>query len=80
MTQNVFEENVCRSGLVSVQGMEKRMWLHRNSVERNTGTFMVEFKADSQSEIMGELRAEFSNNVVKHNKPPTPEVVHSSFE
>lgn len=74
MTRNVFEDNVCRSGLVSVQGMEKQMWLHGNTIERNTGTFMVEFKADSQSEILGELRAEFSNNIIKRNRSPSPEV------
>lgn len=79
MTQNTFEENVCRGGLISVQGMEKRMWLHSNQIEHNTGSFMVEFKADSQSEIMGELRAEFSKNVIKHNKSPSPEVRMSIF-
>ncbi|XP_054261454.1 protein bark beetle-like isoform X2 [Macrosteles quadrilineatus] len=77
MTRNVFEDNVCRSGLVSVQGMEKQMWLHGNTIERNTGTFMVEFKADSQSEILGELRAEFSNNIIKRNRSPSPETPSS---
>ena len=51
LTHSVFEDNICRSGLLTVQGMEKRMWIYRNTIERNSGIFMVEFKADSLSLI-----------------------------
>ncbi|KAL1117916.1 hypothetical protein AAG570_004229, partial [Ranatra chinensis] len=73
----LFEENVCRNGLLSVQGMEKQIRISNNVIERNTGMFMVEFKADSQSEILGALFAEFVRNSVKRNRLPTKEALSS---
>lgn len=74
ITRNVFEDNICRNGLISLQGMEKRLLISKNIIERNTGTFMLEFKADSQSEIMGDLFAECSENLIKRNRPPSSQV------
>ncbi|XP_046609560.1 protein bark beetle isoform X2 [Neodiprion virginianus] len=67
MSFNVFDTNRCKTGLISIRGMEKRMEIHDNRIEKNSGTYMVEFKADSQSEILGEINAIFYKNEVKRN-------------
>ncbi|XP_031785209.1 protein bark beetle isoform X2 [Nasonia vitripennis] len=67
MSRNRFDGNRCKTGLISVRGMEKRMKIEANKIERNSGSFMVEFKADSQSEIMGDIDARFMFNEVKGN-------------
>lgn len=70
------QRTVCSivDGLISIQGMEKSMRITRNTITDNEGIYMVEFKADSQSEIRGELRAIFFENLVKRNSPPSPQV------
>lgn len=68
LTHNVFEDNQCKSGLISIRGMEKRMRIAYNRILRNTGIYMVEFRADSQSEILGEVDARFYENKVKENQ------------
>jgi hypothetical protein len=68
LTHNVFEDNQCKSGLISIRGMEKRMRIAYNRVLRNAGIYMVEFRADSQSEILGEVDARFYENEVKENR------------
>ncbi|XP_014255547.1 protein bark beetle [Cimex lectularius] len=73
ITNSEFVENICKIGLISIQGMEKRMKISNNIIEKNVGVFMLQFKADSQSEIMGELKAKFVFNSVKKNRAPTPE-------
>lgn len=78
ITRNVFEDNVCKNGLISIQGMEKKLLIAKNTIERNTGNFMIEFKADSQSEIMDHnLDAICTENLIKRNRPPTPETPSS---
>jgi hypothetical protein len=67
MTSNVFDSNLCKAGLISVRGMEKQMKINMNKIEKNTGTFMVEFHIDSQSEILGEVIARFIYNEVRNN-------------
>ncbi|XP_067009482.2 protein bark beetle [Anabrus simplex] len=67
MTRNVFSENRCKTGLMSVRGMEKQMQISHNRIERNTGKYMIQFMADSQSEILGEVQARFMYNEVKNN-------------
>lgn len=62
------------AGLVSISGMEKKLLIKHNTIERNVGTFMIEFKIDSQSEIMGQLPANFIFNVIRLNSPPTADV------
>ncbi|KAJ8673362.1 hypothetical protein QAD02_004624 [Eretmocerus hayati] len=83
MSRNRFDGNRCKSGLISIRGMEKRMKIISNRIERNTGNFMVEFKADSQSEIMGEVDAKFKFNEIKQNSRgtvPTRGAIHQMFD
>jgi len=68
LTHNMFEDNQCKSGLISIKGMEKRMRIAYNRIRRNNGMYMVEFRADSQSEILGEVDARFYQNEVKENQ------------
>lgn len=68
ITKNVFTDNFCKNGLVSIQGMEKKMKVDGNLIERNNGNFMVKFNMDSQSEVMGLVYAVFVYNQVKNNK------------
>lgn len=44
------------------------MRLYRNTILQNTGNYMVEFRAESQSEILGYVRASFRYNLVKQNR------------
>lgn len=74
ISNSYFVENFCRTGLISLQGMEKYIKINENQFERNYGVFLLEFKADSQSEIMGDLRADFLFNRIENNRPPTPDV------
>ncbi|KAK6621229.1 hypothetical protein RUM43_011535 [Polyplax serrata] len=67
MTDNIFTENKCRTGLISFRGMEKFMNINGNTIERNSGSYMVEFRIESQSEILGFVPAAFRENVVKGN-------------
>lgn len=67
VTENLFQDNKCRTGLISFRGMEKQMKVNQNTIERNTGSYMVEFRAESQSEILGFVRASFRYNIVKRN-------------
>ncbi|XP_047509687.1 protein bark beetle isoform X2 [Pieris napi] len=68
LTKNIFTDNICYSGLISVRGMEKKMKIDGNLIERNNGRFMVQFHMDSQSEIMGFVYAVFVYNQVRNNK------------
>ncbi|KAF7992731.1 hypothetical protein HCN44_005075 [Aphidius gifuensis] len=67
MSNNKFNDNKCKHGLISIRGMEKKMKIHNNHIENNNGTFMIEFKIDSQSEIIGEIPAIFNKNYVSKN-------------
>ncbi|XP_054002830.1 protein bark beetle [Hylaeus anthracinus] len=67
VSHNRFEGNRCKTGLISVRGMEKKMRIDNNRISSNTGVYMVEFKADSQSEILGDVDARFFNNEIKRN-------------
>ncbi|XP_045494665.1 protein bark beetle isoform X1 [Colias croceus] len=68
LTKNIFTDNVCRYGLLSIRGMEKKMKIDGNFIERNNGQYMVQFYMDSQSEIMGFVYAVFVYNQLKNNK------------
>jgi len=68
MTNNKFTNNKCKAGLISVRGMEKQMKIEYNEIEKNIGRFMVEFHIDSQSEILGEVKAVFEFNKLQGNR------------
>ncbi|XP_031833217.2 C-type lectin domain-containing protein bark beetle [Nomia melanderi] len=67
ISHNRFEGNRCKTGLISVRGMEKKMQIDNNHIESNTGIYMVEFRAFSQSEILGDVDANFNYNEIKRN-------------
>lgn len=67
ISHNRFDSNRCKTGLISVRGMEKRIRIDNNRIEGNSGAYMVEFRADSQSEILGDVYARFYYNEIKRN-------------
>uniref|UniRef100_A0A8D8T2J5 Protein bark beetle n=2 Tax=Cacopsylla melanoneura TaxID=428564 RepID=A0A8D8T2J5_9HEMI len=71
ITANVFDDNRCKGGLISLRGMEKSLRILKNTILQNTGTFMIEFKADSQCDLWGELVAITQENTIKFNKAPS---------
>lgn len=73
ITKTLFSDNQCKTGLISLQGMEKKMLIDYNRIERNNGQFIIEFALNSQSEIIGEVPAKFIYNEFRNNK------FHSNF-
>ncbi|KAI8422542.1 hypothetical protein MSG28_006346 [Choristoneura fumiferana] len=69
VTKNFFTDNNCKTGLIAFRGMEKKMKIDGNFIEKNNGKFMIQFFMDSQSEIMGLVFAVFVYNHVKNNRP-----------
>jgi len=67
ITHNRFDHNRCKTGLISMRGMEKKIQIDSNIIEDNSGVYMVEFRADSQSEILGDIYACFLLNEIKRN-------------
>lgn len=68
VTANIFKDNECLEGLIGFQGMEKKLKIDYNKFVRNNGRYVIEFSADSLSEILGEVHAIFSYNEIRHNK------------
>lgn len=68
LSKNSFSDNSCKTGLISIRGMEKKMKIDGNNIQRNNGKYMVEFRADSQSEILGEVKAVFVYNEIRSNR------------
>lgn len=68
LTRNVFSDNTCASGLISIGGMEKKLLIRENKFTGNTGKFIIEFVSSSQSEIVGEVSAVFAYNELRNNK------------
>lgn len=68
ITKNVFIENDCYNGLIGFRGMEKKMKIDYNRMVDNNGKYIVEFRSDSLSEILGEVNAIFAYNEIVNNK------------
>lgn len=68
ITNNVFKENKCRTGLFAIRGMEKKLRMTNNQFANNNGLFVVEFSCNSQSEIIGDVPAVFTFNDLRNNK------------
>lgn len=68
ITRNLFSDNYCNQGLLSLRGMEKKMLINYNKFENNNGRYIVDFSSDSQSEIIGEIPARFIFNEVYRNR------------
>lgn len=68
ITNNVFKENKCKTGLFAIKGMEKKLLITDNQFANNNGLFVVQFSCNSQSEIVGDVPAVFTNNDLRNNK------------
>lgn len=68
ITGNQFLDNDCLNGLIAFKGMEKKLKINNNRISGNNGKFMVEFRADSLSDILGEVPTIFAYNEIKNNR------------
>ncbi|XP_058814213.1 protein bark beetle isoform X1 [Topomyia yanbarensis] len=68
ISSNIFMDNVCAHGLIGFKGMEKKLRIDNNRIVKNSGKYLVEFRSDSQSEILGEIPAIFAFNHIEGNE------------
>lgn len=68
ITNNIFRDNYCRTGLLTIKGMEKKLKIVNNKFLNNNGKYVVEFSSNSQSEIIGNVPAVFMYNELRSNK------------
>lgn len=81
ITFSNFRENTCKHGVLAIRGMEKEMFIYDNKIEKNIGTFMVEFNMDSQSNILGDVSAYFEYNVLQKNSHmPVEDIGSRTFQ
>lgn len=68
ITGNSFRENDCLTGLIGFRGMEKKLRIDGNLITNNNAKYVIQFRADSLSEILGEVFAIFAYNKVSNNR------------
>lgn len=68
ITGNTFKENDCLTGLIGFRGMEKKLKIDGNQINNNNARYVIEFRADSLSEILGEVHAIFAYNKIANNR------------
>lgn len=68
ITGNRFVENDCADGLIGFRGMEKKLKIDQNRVTGNNGKWMVEFRADSLSDIVGVVPSVLEYNEIRGNR------------
>ncbi|XP_062547876.1 protein bark beetle isoform X1 [Armigeres subalbatus] len=68
ISSNIFMDNVCAHGLIGFKGMEKKMRIDNNRIVKNSGKYLLEFRSDSQSEILGEIPAIVAFNNIEGNE------------
>lgn len=68
VTGNQFIENECANGLIGFKGMEKKLKIDQNRITGNVGKFMIEFRADSLSDILGSVPSVLQYNEIQNNR------------
>lgn len=68
ITKNTLKENKCKNGMLSLQGMEKKMLIAYNTIEYNTCSRIVEVDIQSHADKMGHVTAQFIGNSLRHNR------------
>ncbi|RWS09858.1 uncharacterized protein B4U79_09122 [Dinothrombium tinctorium] len=66
-TNNTMKENLCKSGLITISGMEKEMLIEKNLIEQNKGHYLVEFNLQSHADKFGVVKADFKENMILRN-------------
>uniref|UniRef100_T1GGG9 SRCR domain-containing protein n=1 Tax=Megaselia scalaris TaxID=36166 RepID=T1GGG9_MEGSC len=67
LTTNIFVDNRCENGLIALDGMEKQIRYEFNKITNNNCKYIMEFRADSLSEILGEVHALVAFNDIQGN-------------
>ncbi|CAD7079360.1 unnamed protein product [Hermetia illucens] len=79
ITSNVFRNNNCKRGLIAMHGMEKKMKIDNNQIDGNNGRYIFDFRADSLSEILGEVPAILQLNDIRNNRYELPSTFRSAM-
>lgn len=68
VSDNRFEENICKKGILSFSGMEKELLIERNNISQNSAHFGIEFNLQSHANKFGLVSAYFMRNIVLKNQ------------
>lgn len=68
VTGNRFIDNECATGLIGFKGMEKKLKIDQNRITGNVGKYMIEFRADSLSDILGSVPSLLEYNEIRDNR------------
>ncbi|KAH9500139.1 hypothetical protein Btru_077291 [Bulinus truncatus] len=68
ISRNLFTNNYCLLGLVSLKGMEKNLTIISNSIRTNVGRYMIDMDAWSHSEYYTELTGRLDLNEILDNR------------
>lgn len=79
ITGNIFTDNYCLFGLIGFKGMEKKLKIDNNRMTGNNGKYMIEFRADSLSDILGEVPSIFAYNEIRNNRYEVASVQRGSY-
>ncbi|XP_035215433.1 protein bark beetle-like, partial [Stegodyphus dumicola] len=67
ISQNIFENNICKKGILSFLGMEKELLIEDNFISNNSAAHGIEFNLQSHANKFGVVPASFRRNIVTHN-------------
>lgn len=79
MSQNIFTDNRCKLGLISINGMEKEMLIQDNRIEDNFVQFVVELNLQSHADKFGVVEANFIKNIIRNNRESSKKVVIDKY-
>lgn len=71
ISNNNFYDNVCRRGLMTLDGMEKELTFNENRLENNNCKYAVDFDLKSHSEYSENVTGLFQYNVITNNRYTT---------
>ena len=77
ISRNVFKENKCRMGCITLSGTEKDLDIYENDVEDNTGLYMMEFNMNSHTPYTRWVDARMMDNNFKRNRRQGASMSHT---
>ncbi|KAF8773809.1 Protein bark beetle like protein [Argiope bruennichi] len=64
----LFQNNICKRGILSFSGMEKELLIESNNIKDNSAVFGIEFNLQSHANQFGLVPAYFRKNIVTNNR------------
>lgn len=68
LTGNTFKDNSCKSELIKINGMEKKMLIRNNIIESNSCDRIIDFDIQSHADKLGLVNASFGFNSMRQNR------------